>query len=422
MAQPGLADEHLAALATAIGLQAPQNNDEWTARARDRLGEWKFEQLQMERSALARAPEIEKQFYDYVTADDALLSTMLEGRLGYYSAVLPQVATQISALAHGSIVDLGSYAGMGTLYLARRFPEAKVIGVERTPKALAFARRWAELAKVTNVSWIEGDYLRPPAGSQHDVVLSLQTVPTYMLPFIGSDSPESYARGKQLQSVDLATTAPGGVIRDILVSVGKWASKDGAIVLHERIGNVAGALLLQYLIYRAGMQVAQLGLLSWQTANEREGVQVSPLFLAKRASGAPTFSEERMLALLAPPVNPADLLRPEFDQGAMFRGPEAHARFQGLLPSCADLKIEILTRERQRFHIHLGVVAGTHAYIYTCATTDFRELKLCRKEYIRQMFSPVVDHISRQAAAGEVVRVHPTPESLVGILHARFGY
>jgi hypothetical protein len=47
---------------------------------------------------------------------------MLEGRLGYYDAVLESVAEAVARIPHDSIVEMASYGGLASLYLGRRSP------------------------------------------------------------------------------------------------------------------------------------------------------------------------------------------------------------------------------------------------------------------------------------------------------------
>lgn len=83
-------------------------------------------------------------------------------------AAIPDVARP--AIAEGLIVDLGSGWGNLALAAARRFPEAQVVGYERSPIPWLVACTWRTLARTSNVTFHRRDF-RPVALGNANLVL-----------------------------------------------------------------------------------------------------------------------------------------------------------------------------------------------------------------------------------------------------------
>ena len=69
-----------------------------------------------------------------------------------------------------SALDMGCGNGVQALLLARHAEH--VTGVDKNPRALAFARFNARLNGVENVEWLEGDFFAPVSGRRFDLVVS----------------------------------------------------------------------------------------------------------------------------------------------------------------------------------------------------------------------------------------------------------
>jgi methylase of polypeptide subunit release factors len=69
-----------------------------------------------------------------------------------------------------SALDMGCGNGVQALLLARH--AERVTGVDKNPRALAFARFNARLNGVENVEWLEGDFFAPVSGRRFDLVVS----------------------------------------------------------------------------------------------------------------------------------------------------------------------------------------------------------------------------------------------------------
>lgn len=418
-------DETLAALAQQLSLGFPAGTDTWLASARQRLGEALFQELQTRRGKLyedaRRAAESgttvdEAEFYRFVAGDAAVSSVMLEGRLGYYDAVLPAIAARMETMPHARLLDLGSYTGLATLYLARRFPDARIVGIERGEEAVERARDNAKRAGARNVEFRLGDYTRLRGSDAFDVVLSLQTMPTYLLPRVPAEEPESYLRGSRLAEAKVDASSPAHAIVQALAACARWTAPGGRVILQERFREYPEAALFMELVHRAGLAPVETALVSWQTANEREGVQQAPLVVAERREEPVPFDEAAFLRTYIPALLKVDLASPQLDHGVILTGPTAHANFQALPAGKRDVCVSLRFAKDVQVHLHLGVVAGQAAYVYTCSTADHRELKMCRPAHAQALFAPVLEFITSKKQSGEALHAEPDPAVLPGLL------
>lgn len=420
MTEKPLRDPDLAALAKVIDLRQAATPEDWQRQALARLGPERFEQLQARRSNLAKNPASEAEFYQYVTADVDVMLAMLEGRIGYYDAVLPRVLELLQDRPPARILDLGSYVGLVSLYLSRRFPDATVVGIERCEGAVQRARAFLQKNPRPNVEFVHGDYLAWTPPDSFDLVLSLQTTPTYLLPQVPSQSPESYLRGRNLEAA--ASESSARPVAQALASMRRLAGQDGWVLLQERFPDIARASRFLYLLGDSALAVERLELLAWQAANERAGVQQAPLIVATPHAVPAPVDESRLIGLYYPQPETADVSRLGFDQPTTLTGVKAHWSFAALAGLRQEVCVQGRGQDGHRFHIHVGLLAGTRAYVYTCTTADYRELKICDARYARMLFTPVAEQLLLKQMAGEILDAEPEPRALAGIFRAKFGW
>ena len=81
-----------------------------------------------------------------------------------------------AAISPREILDAGCGTGDHTIYLAQRFPEARVVGVDIDEQRVARNRRNAELLRVPNVSFEVQDLTRLPWRDRFDLVVSIDVL------------------------------------------------------------------------------------------------------------------------------------------------------------------------------------------------------------------------------------------------------
>ncbi len=72
----------------------------------------------------------------------------------------------------GPVLDLGSGSGAISLAIASERPDIKVLGVDRSPAALAVARINADCNNISNVRFVESDWFRALAGESFGLIVA----------------------------------------------------------------------------------------------------------------------------------------------------------------------------------------------------------------------------------------------------------
>jgi hypothetical protein len=419
-----LLDPDLAALASDLGLDCPADQAEWEQRLRGRLEQEVYADLLEARVTYGeRGAALPPDFFQLVGSDADLNLMMLEGRLGYYDAALPLVAQAVAGVPHGAILEMASYGGLAALYLGRRFPGSRVIAIDRCAGLIERSRELAAKAGVGNVTFVHGDYNRDDPGGPFDVVVSLQGMPIYLLPWLPSESPESYRRGDALNVVAADPILPARRVAQALASVGRLARAGGHAVLHERLPEVSRALLFVLLACKAGLRVRQTRPVVWESpAESLEGPRVSPLMVAECLGRAVPFDEAAVIESYLPrPSRLAPLVPPrESNRAMVLSGHEAQAHFEALPAGRRSLRVRSATSDDKRIHVHLGV-AGRLAYAYSCNDHDYRELKVADAGMARSLFGSVVESLARLQRSGQAAVTDPEPAALPAMLDALLG-
>ena len=340
---------------------------------------------------------------------------MLEGRLGYYDAVLPHVADAISRVPHPCIIDLGCGSGLTSLYLGRLFPHSRVLRVERCASLVDRARDLQAKLRLSNVAFVCEDYRDDRIGERFDVVLSLQTMPTYYLPRIPSESPECYRRGTHLASVAEAPVLPSRKVAQTLTAIRRLARDTGCTVMHERLPDVSRALLFVYFACRAGLNPTEMKTVAWRTPAEAfDDAQSSPLVVAEAIGVKAQFDESALIECFFPRPAAAPLQRVGPGGGRTLTGPAAAACFDSLPAGRRDLCIRAVSADDEPFHVHLGIVADVLAYSYACNAWDMRQMTVADVGAARPLFQSVIEQLMR---AGATVSMQPAVEILPGAVH-----
>jgi SAM-dependent methyltransferase len=128
-----------------------------------------------------------------VRAQFERLAPSWEGRRGPESLISLGAALDRLDFDPRRILDLGTGTGVGARVLARRFPEAEVVGVDLSPSMVEEARRLVPAELVGRIAFETGDATALPfAEAAFDLVVLLNMIPFF----------EELAR----------VTAPGGAI------------------------------------------------------------------------------------------------------------------------------------------------------------------------------------------------------------------
>lgn len=413
-------DALLAGLAGALGLERPASAAAWDGRMRAGLDPEVYAEFLEYRMGCSAGPGpgAPATFYELSGRHPALALLLLEGRLGYHEAALPPVAEAVAAGPHRIVADLGCNAGLTTLYLARRFPDASVVGIDRSAGLVEVARDLKRRAGVTNAEFVSGDYVLHDFGRPFDAAVSLQSMPAYFMPFAPSERPESYRRGRRLDALAADPVLPHRRVGERLAAVRRILGGGGRAVLQERVREVPRVLLFARLAAAAGLSPVSMRWLSWESANEvTPGRHSGPLLVAEARTPPAEFVEDRVLDLLYPPAGALpEAPAPGSGQVAVVTGALAQQTYHALAPTGRTLCVRAAMRDGRLRHVHLGLVEGVAAYSYSCDTHDSRELRLADVRQARQVFAAAAQAIAQGVRSGEVVELEPGVDQLAAAI------
>jgi hypothetical protein len=411
-----LADETLARVVSAAGLEVPDTRQAWEWRLQCALPWPVFDGYRRRRDAcfaaaedvgdVVRTASVNEEFFAFVGTHPDLCRHFAAGRLGYYDALLAKVADRVRSAPHARILDLGSFAGLSTLYLGAAFPGSRVVGVERHPGAVAVAEDARRRTGIENVSFACADYAEFDAGP-FDAVVSLQAMPAYLIPWLPSEGPEDYSRGS---NADAALGAPDATVLAVeraAAAVRRLLAAGGRAVLHERVVGLARALFFHRLLARAGLEVTDARWADWYSVSQRDVVQSFPLVVATASGGAARADDAAVIALYSLPPSGPDLAGLPDAHAVTYSDFQAHAAFAALPASRDEVGIRMGLADGRRMHGYFGVAAGRWAYIYRCDTCDERKLSVGHRNIAPALFRTGLDELGRLMATGQPVHCDP---------------
>lgn len=425
----GLRDACLRTLVASVGLDAPASYGHWEWLLQCRLPFDVYHEFRLLREACNSAisqndPDVihsaDRHFFEFAASDETVCRLMLAGRLAYYDRLLPITADAVRQVPHDRIVDVGCFAGLTTLFLARTLPDSEVVGIEKNAGAVAVANSLLAQSGLKNASFVHADFTSFQPSTSFDVVVSLQTVSAYYLPVLRSASPEHFDRGENLQHA--ATNASPGtkMVEGVLSSLRALVADSGFLFLHERIPDLPRALLFHFLSNKLRMDLLWASTVTWLNPCQTPRLQSSP-FLVMRASSTPLpFDETVMISLNELPHGFANLTGLPADQVVTWQGHEAHANFHRLPGERDDFVVRLQMRDGALLNCHFGVRDSQHCYVYLCDTTDNRKLMVADTRLITSLFGSTVNEIRTMLSRGEVSQMEPSTSQLDAELSNRF--
>ncbi|MFO0809017.1 MAG: efflux RND transporter permease subunit [Gemmataceae bacterium] len=422
-------DPALADLVRGLGLYHAKTPSEYEWRLQTRLSHGVYQQLVKLRAELklhstdivpSQFAADDQRYYQFLDAHPLACRATAEGRLGYYDRLLPLLAWTLAGVPKARILDLGCFSGLSTLYLGRTFPDSTVVGIERYRGFYEVAEEGRKAVGAANVSFVHGDYTDFRPERPFDAVVSLQTLPGYMLPWLPSESPDDYRRGRHLAAEIENASSPAQAVLRSLAAVRSLASPTGLVVFNERLHGLPRALLFHALLARTGLEVLHAHMVDWHMAGQKADVQTSPLIVARPCTPPANVDEAAVIHLYTLPAGYTDLSDLPAAHSVTWQGFDAHANYRSLPGDRDELVVAAELKSGQRFHQHMGVLGGRLAYVYLCDTMDRRNLTVTHTRNMRPLFKTARDLLAAARARGEVARVDPEDGSLDYALTKRF--
>ena len=159
--------------------------------------------------------------------------------------LLIEIVVAACPVAPARILDLGTGSGAIALALAKAFPAAQVVAVDRSPDALALAREnAAALGLDCQVTWLESDWFSAVPAGQFELVVSN---PPYLS---AEETAQTAAEVRQFEPTSALTAADEGradlftIIKTApsFMAPGAWLALETGIAQHGALRSAMEAV------------------------------------------------------------------------------------------------------------------------------------------------------------------------------------
>lgn len=138
--------------------------------------------------------------------------------------------------ATARVLDLGTGSGCIAIAIASERPNAKVLAVDRSPEALAVARRNAVDLRVGNVSFLQSDWFEGLARENFEVIVCNP-------PYVAHDDPHLKEGDVQFEPRAALAAGPDGLdaIRRIIGQAARFLVQGGWLLMEHGYDQAAAA-------------------------------------------------------------------------------------------------------------------------------------------------------------------------------------
>ena len=197
--------------------------------------------------------EDEAAFYD-LSAAPHILPVLYSQRFDYYRAVGRLVAARLAGAV--SILDFGCGPGILTTYYARRYPDARVTGIDRSRRSIAEARRKAEALVLKNVHFECADLdAKPHQDTYACVVATHALLQAEQDPGLPSRNWRTFERAGDAASQSAFEQRTGlGIRLDRLLAA---MTQGGRLIVFEKTRQLARRIPLQRAFAARGLHLIE---------------------------------------------------------------------------------------------------------------------------------------------------------------------
>jgi SAM-dependent methyltransferase len=313
----------------------------------------------------------ERAFYD-LAAHPRIFPVLYSQRYEYYEAIGLQAIAYLGKAQ--DILDFGCGLGILTTLYALRFPDANVVGIDRSAASIAIAQQKAKDLGLRNLRFICLDLQAEPLSGSFDLVLTTHALlQAEQDPGIPSESWRTFDRGHD-PSQQMVFEQRTGLARrlDHLCQV---LRPYGRMIVCEKTRQLARRVPFQRALASRGLQLVQPADLIHYRSIE-EVVEDGPFYVLSNGTQTtaawdelPELDDGSLFTLNAMLANSIDSNAPLYEN----HGPSAQVAWEELSERTV---IQELTREEldgRQVHVELGTMDETH-YLYCANTFDQRQL------------------------------------------------
>ena len=317
------------------------------------------------------ASEEEIAFYD-LSAGSRILPVLYSQRFDYYLAVGPCVASRLAGA--GTILDFGCGPGILTTYYARRYPHARVIGLDRSRASLAVAQRTADAFHLKNVQFEYSDLDTAPPGGMYDCIVATHAlVQSEQDPGLPSRNWRTFERSQDaaVQSAFEHRTGLGPRLDRLMAAL----SSGGRMIVFEKTRQLARRIPLQRALAARGLYLLERP----QPVDYSVVEEVSddgPLFVLRRGEGLGIAWDEQPEPDTGPPFDRVQVQsRPPVPDVPLFENhwPSAQGAWEQLDEKAVTREDTAEESDGRQLHVEMGTSRGLR-YLYCANTFDQRQL------------------------------------------------
>jgi SAM-dependent methyltransferase len=315
--------------------------------------------------------EDETAFYD-LSAAPHILPVLYSQRFDYYRAVGPLVAARLAGAS--TILDFGCGPGILTTYYARRFPDARVTGVDRSRESIAEAQRKAQALDVKNVHFQCADLDAAAHSERYACVVATHAlVQSEQDPGLPSRNWRTFERARDAAAQSAFEQRTGLKPRlDRLVAA---MSDGGRLIIFEKTRQLARRIPLQRALAARGLRLNETPEPVRYSLVE-EVADDGPLFVLTQGaahtvawSEQPEPDEGRAFDRMRPPSEPSDGEAPLYEN----HWPSAQRGWEQLIDKVVLREDTAEESDGRQLHVELGAAEGLR-YLYCANTFDQRQL------------------------------------------------
>lgn len=313
----------------------------------------------------------EMAFYD-LAAHPKLFPVLYSQRYEYYEAIGLRTMAHLGKAQ--DILDFGCGLGILTTWYARRFPDASLIGIDRSAASIAIAQRKAKDLGLRNLQFICLDLEREPLSGSFDLVLTTHALlQAEQDPGIPSESWRTFDRGDD-PSQQMAFEQRTG-LGSRLERLCQVLRPHGRMIVNEKARQLARRVPLQRALAGRGLQLAQPAD-PIQYRSIEEVVEDGPFYVLSNGAQTtaawdelPELGDGSLFTLNAMLANSIDSNAPLYEN----HGPSAQVAWEELSERMVTHELTREEPDGRQVHVELGIVDETH-YLYCANTFDQRQL------------------------------------------------
>lgn len=315
--------------------------------------------------------EQETAFYD-LSAAPAILPVLYSQRYDYYRTVGPLAAAGLAGAA--TILDFGCGPGVLTTYYARRYPESRLTGVDRSQACIVAARRKAEALGLSNVHFVCLDVEAEARLDRYDrIVATHALVQSEQDPGVPSRSWRTFERAQD-DGIQSAFERRTGLGRRLDRLAGAMA-EDGRMIVFEKTRQLGRRIPLQRAFAARGLRLLDPPRFVRYTVVE-EIADDGPLFvLARGPRDSIGWSELPEPDEGVPFDRSRNASRTEAVDGPLYENhwPSAQRAWEQLRGKTVVREDTAQESDGRQLHVELGDAEGLR-YLYCANTFDQRQL------------------------------------------------